>query len=210
MSEGILDKSDFTDNRSKEDLALSGGWDFSLLTSTERVILVTRNDDYQRVKRKRAGELGFFPDTMSEEESRAVLLCLSDKELEPYYEKNMIRKKNFWLQKRLSSQEKIMVRKFVCLTYLAEGFSSPVDDPLMCEVKRFGIEEFWFCVRTYYQIMEEQKMKNYESPDYFFSPWRKMQIRKLLGKSFCEKKGTKKLIKNWELAKWVNQMFLRC
>jgi len=179
MLQDIFDKKDEIERRLLEYLdnpanAQSGEMiDPRLMTFTEDSILNQASAAYESLIRKRSVELGFDPYSLTKEQQKAVFLCLSFEELRPVFKQAAVREKNLWLRKNLSETEKLIVRRYSCLTYQMAGSEPPLRDPIMSEVRQIGKKARVLCVFGYFSVMETQHELVFEKPCYFCSKRRR-------------------------------------
>ena len=142
------------------------GVDISLMTIKELLVEAENVAEHEKIVRKRADELSFYPDTLSEEERVATLKCLSYEELRPFYKAGALYEKNHRLQKNLSLEEKIDVRIYVLLsTHFSEYGPAFRRDPDDVDVGLF--------TKRYFEIMKKHGEEVYEEPFYFVDEKRK-------------------------------------
>jgi hypothetical protein len=145
----------------------------ALLTFPEWAILKRTTAIHKSLIQTRAVELGFYPHSLTEKQKNAAFLCLSFKELQPIFENNAIREKNFRLQKNLSDMEKIIVKKYCLLTFLMANSTPLFYDPLVRKVRRMGEKERELCVSDYFRIMRFHGERVFEKPFWFSSKSKK-------------------------------------
>jgi hypothetical protein len=158
---------------------MKGGIDYSLMTLTEIKIEGENSSKHDKYVRKRADELGFYPDTLTDDERIATLKCLSYEELKPFYKAVALYEKNQRLQKSLSSIDKIDVRIYAAIT----RHFSEYGPAFRADLEDGDIGVF---TSRYFEIMKEQGEKVYEESLYFLSEERKKRVLEAYAKISSE------------------------
>jgi len=158
------------------------GFDLSLITYFESLQLVKSHVEHEKIFRKRAEELRFYPDVLSEKERYAILRCMTYSELEPYYQKGAIFEKNKRLQKCLSLDEKIDVRIYCLMTkHFSELGPIYKQDPQDLDIGVF--------TERYFEIMRKYGERVYEEPYYFLNEEHKKRVLQAHSEFFSEEEN---------------------
>jgi hypothetical protein len=84
---------------------IKDGLDITLFTQKELDLIGELEVEHDRLFRKRAENLKFYPYVLNESESRAVLRCMTYAELRPFFEILSIQEKNRRLQSMLALEK---------------------------------------------------------------------------------------------------------
>ena len=149
---------------------MMGSLDTSLITIKESRIMNKNSDKHFKIVRKRAEQLRFYPDTLTQKERIATFRCLSYEELKPFYKVGALIDKNNRLQKNLSMEEKMEVRFYV---FMLHHFSKS----MVWSMDPDDVAIAFFTFR-YFEIMSEHEEKVYEKPFYYISEKQKKRVLK--------------------------------
>jgi len=159
------------------------GLDLSLFTRMENSQLAKSQVEHEKIFRKRAEELRFYPDVLSEKERYIILRCMTYNELKPCYQIGAILEKNKRLQKCLSLDEKIDIRIYCIIT---KHFSE------LGPVFKEGPQDVDIGVFTerYFEIMRKYEERVYEEPYYFLNEEHKKRVLKAYAEFDSEEKNS--------------------
>jgi hypothetical protein len=157
---------------------MENGLDVSLFTKKETELIQKLMSEHNRIFRKRAEELRFYPDTLNRKEKAAILRCMTYDELKPYYGIVAINEKNRRLQEMLALS-KVDIRRYCRMTlqFSESGCGDEMDLPDISIARN---------TESYFAIMRERGEKTYEEPYYFLTDEHKDQVIRIYAKSISK------------------------
>jgi len=159
--------------------------DVSLMSAEELKLKFMLTAEHEKLVKKRAEELRFYPDTLTREERDAVLACLTFEEMKPLFKTEMIFQKNQRLMKELSPEEKIDVRIYCNITLHFSEYGPMFEDGVLDD------EALFIWTERYFRIMNRHGALVYENPYYFLTSDRRKRVLEAAAKLEPEEYLTK-------------------
>lgn len=159
---------------------LKNGFDVSLFTFKEYEEIEKSQVQHDAVFYSRAEELRFYPDILTKKERKAILRCMTYKELKPYYHIVSIEAKISRLMV-LSTMEQIEIRKYTRMTH--QFNDKNFDREIYSDRNIVEITE------NYFKIMRQNREKVYEEPYYFLEEKRRQRVLRFLENFVPKVKG---------------------
>jgi hypothetical protein len=157
---------------------MKNGLDLSLFTQKEVDLMQELEDEHNRLFRKRAVELRFYPDTLNKKEESATFRCMTYEELKPFYQIVAIQEKNRKLQQMLATK-KVEIRRYCRMTrQLSEAGS--IDEIGLPDISIASITQ------NYFSIMRRQGEKTYEIAYYFLSEEHRQRVIEIYASSISK------------------------